>query len=242
MNYSTSTVGEIVAGDYRTAQVFRSFGLDFCCGGGAPVEEACSKKKVDPALVFKALEKLQDEVVSPEEKYNEWELGFLSDYIVNTHHQFVRGKLPEIGFYSTKVARVHGSRNPELIEMYHLFERLSAELLDHLAKEEEILFPYIKELTELKKAGEKQYTKPHFETAANPVAMMKEEHETAGEIMEQMENLSNGFTPPEEACTTYRVYFKNLKAFQEDLHKHVHLENNILFPKALRLEEELKAY
>lgn len=240
MNYSTSTVGEIVAGDYRTAQIFREFGLDFCCGGGAPVEEACAKKKVDSSLVLDALKGL-DEKVSTGDNYNAWELDFLAEYIVNTHHSFVRGKLPEIGFYSNKVAHVHGSRHPELIEMYHLFEQLSVELSEHLQKEEDVLFPYIKELVRLKKNGEKLTTKPDFGTAANPVAMMKDEHETAGDIMEQIEQLSNGFTPPEDGCATYKVYFLNLEAFQKDLHKHVHLENNILFPKALALEEELKA-
>lgn len=232
------TVGQIVAEDYRTAQVFRSFGLDFCCGGNKSVEEACSRKGVDLNEVNAALEGLNN-TGSNQSNYNEWSLDFLIDYIVNNHHSFVRSKLPEIEFYANKVAKVHGERHPELVEIYQLFMKLKDEITDHLNKEEQILFPYVKELVE---AEEENYTladRPHFGTAANPVAMMEAEHEEAGGIMEQIEELSNNFTPPEDACATCRVLFQNLEGFQDDLHKHVHLENNILFPKALNLEKKL---
>lgn len=232
------TIGQIVAEDYRTAQVFRSFGLDFCCGGNKTVKEACTKKGVDPQKVQKALENL-DSDSNGQHNYNDWSLDFLIDYIVNNHHAFVRSKLPEVEFYARKVAKVHGERHPELIEIYQLFMKLKDEISDHLDKEEQVLFPYVKELVKAENGGFSLKDQPHFGTAANPVAMMEAEHEEAGGIMEQIQNLSDNFTPPEDACATYRVLFQNLEGFQDDLHKHVHLENNILFPKALDLEKRL---
>lgn len=232
------TIGQIVADDYRTAQVFRSFGLDFCCGGNKSVEEACTKKGIDPAEVQNALQNLGNDETE-HHNYNQWELDFLIDYIVNNHHSYVRSKLPEIEFYARKVAKVHGERHPELTTIYELFMKLKLEISSHLGKEEDILFPYVKKLVEAEKSPSPFLESPSFGTAANPVAMMEAEHEEAGRIMEQIQELSNNFSPPGDACTTYRVLFQNLEAFQQDLHKHVHLENNILFPKALALEKRL---
>lgn len=231
------TVGQIVAQDYRTAQVFRTFGLDFCCGGNKTIEEAAAKEKVDPTAVRRALQNLKSEGEA-QENYNEWTLDFLVDYIVNNHHHFVRNKMPEIEAYAEKVAKVHGNQHPELHKIYTEVMDLYADLIEHLNKEEEILFPYIKELTEAKKNN----TVPdndHFGMGADPVAMMEEEHDEAGETMVRIRELSSDFTPPEDACASYRVLFENLEGFEKDLHKHVHLENNILFPKALKLEKEL---
>ncbi len=232
------TIGQIVADDYRTAQVFRSFGLDFCCGGNKTVEEACNKKGVDTTEVQNALESLGNDD-SGQHNFNEWALDFLIDYIVNNHHSYVRSKLPEIEFYARKVAKVHGERHPELKTIYELFTKLKVEITSHLGKEEDILFPYVKKLVEADKTTTSLLESPSFGTAAKPVAMMEAEHEEAGGIMEQIQKLSSNFTPPGDACTTYRVLFQNLEAFQKDLHKHVHLENNILFPKALALEKRL---
>lgn len=228
------TIGQTVADDYRTAQVFRSFGLDFCCGGNKTIEEACERKGVNAAEVQSALDLIGTEI-DQELEYNSWPLNFLIDYIVNTHHWFVRMKVPEIEFYANKVARVHGDRNPELEEIRDLFLVLKEEILDHLDKEEQMLFPYINELTKADREG----TGLAGESVADPVSRMESEHEAAGEIMETIRNLSHKFTPPKDACASYRVLFQNLEGFQQDLHKHVHLENNILFPKALRLERKL---
>lgn len=231
------TVGQIVTEDYRTAQVFRDFGLDFCCGGNKTIEEACAKKDVDPLEVEKALQNITSEQ-NGQHNFNEWSLDFLIDYIIENHHKFSRSKLPEIGAYTKKVANVHGDRHEELKEIYHEFTMLHADMINHLNKEEEILFPYIKQLVENEKNNETPDS-PEFGKAANPIAMMEQEHNEAGAAMEKIQRLSNNFTPPEDACATYRILFKNLEGFQKDLHKHVHLENNILFPKALKLEQQL---
>lgn len=231
------TVGQIVTDDYRAAQVFRNYGLDFCCGGNLTIEEACEKKNVDPDKVHAALQSLTDES-GKEDNYDQWSLDFLVDYIVNNHHQFSRKKLPEISAYAKKVAKVHGERHPELTEIYYEFTKLHSEMINHLDKEEELLFPYIKEMVEAEKNNETP-EQPDYISAANPVSMMEDEHDDAGAAIAKIRELSNDFTPPEDACTTYRILFENLEGFEKDLHKHVHLENNILFPKALELEKRL---
>lgn len=240
MEYATEqTVGEIVAKDYRTAGVFKKYGLDFCCGGGRSLAAACEKKGLQPEALLRELNALG--LAQPDaQNYDEWGLGFLIDYIINNHHHFVRRKLPEIEAYAHKVAKVHGGTYPQLKEMRDLFLVLKSEMLDHLDKEESYLFPYIKKLEALEAAGGKIEEKPDFGTVGNPVRMMEEEHDHAGSLVAQLSELSDGFTPPEDACATFRVYFKNLEGFQDDLHKHVHLENNILFPKALKLEQQLR--
>lgn len=238
MNTTTEkTIGEMVAEDYRTAQVFRKFGLDFCCGGGKSVEEACHDKGVE----FKAVRSALQELGTTEQtgdNYNEWSLDFLVDYIVNNHHKYARNKLPEIGQYANKVAKVHGERHPELVEIYYEFTKMHGEITNHLDKEEELLFPYIKEMVRAEQNG-KSPQKPDYGSAVNPISMMEQEHDDAGEAMAKIRELSSDFTPPEDACTTYRILFENLEAFEKDLHKHVHLENNILFPKAIELEKRL---
>lgn len=232
------TIGQLVAEDYRTAQVFRSFNLDFCCGGNKTVKEACNDRGVDYQEVQQALKQLDKKQNGAQDNYNEWSLDFLIDYIINNHHKFSRNKLPEIGAYTKKVAGVHGERHPELKQIYHEFTMLHGEMINHLDKEEEILFPYVKELVEAEREGRKP-EQPDFGQAADPIAMMEQEHDDAGEAMKKIRELSDDFTPPEDACTTYRLLFENLEAFEKDLHKHVHLENNILFPKAIQLEDNL---
>lgn len=226
---SQKPVGEIVAEDYRTAQVLRSHGLDFCCGGGRTLEKACTSKNIELEQVIAEIEAL-DLMDNTEDNYNEWSLDFLTDYIVNNHHTFVRKMLPEINFYAEKVARVHGERDPELYDILKNVQLLRSEMLGHLQKEEQELFPQIKELVSQHKTGS---------VKAAIVEALEDEHDKAGELMEKIEELTGGFNPPENACASYRVLFQNLEGFQQDLHKHVHLENNILFPKALKLEASL---
>jgi regulator of cell morphogenesis and NO signaling len=226
---SQKPVGEIVAEDYRTAQVLRSYGLDFCCGGGRTLEKACSSKKIEMEQVITEIEAL-NLTDNTEDNYNEWSLDFLTDYIVNNHHSYVRKMLPEISFYAEKVARVHGERDPELYDILQNVNLLRSEMLGHLQKEEQELFPQIKDLVTQKKTGS---------VKSAIVGALEEEHDKAGELMANIEELTNGFNPPSNACASYRVLFQNLKGFQQDLHKHVHLENNILFPKALKLEAAL---
>jgi regulator of cell morphogenesis and NO signaling len=231
------TIGQLVKDDYRTAQVFQQHGLDFCCGGNRTIKEACKNKAVNPDEIVRALDQIKANGTK-EDNYDQWSLDFLVDYIVNNHHEFTRNKLPEIGKYAKKVAAVHGERHEELNEIYYEFTMLHTEIFNHLDKEERILFPYIKQLVEAKEKGMKPDA-PEFGEAANPIAMMEEEHDEAGDSMAKIRKLSNDFTPPADACTTYRLLYQNLEGFEKDLHKHVHLENNILFPKALELEKKL---
>lgn len=230
-------IGEIVASDYRTAQIFQKFGLDFCCGGNKTIQEAATEKEVNPIDVEKALGKLGSERIAKD--YSDWTLDFLIDYIVKVHHRFTRDKLREMNTYVQKVAKVHGSQHQELYIIYEELSALYTDLINHLTHEEEELFPYIKKLAETD-AGYTEIDSEHFGTGAQPISMREGEHEEAGEAMKRIRRLTNDFTPPEDACRTYRVLYKNLKAFEKDLHKHVHLENNILFPKALELEKKIQ--
>lgn len=233
------TVGQIVAEDYRAAQVFRDFGLDFCCGGNKTIAEASANTQVNPEEVEEALKKIGREGAQ-HHHYNEWSLDFLVDYIINNHHTYSRKVLPEINFYANNVLSAHGQDHPELEEIYYELVKLYSKMIEHLDEEEEVIFPYIKKIVK----ADKQKMMPDTSRLglgmiADPISMMEEEHDEAGEIMAKIRKLSNDFTLPEDACTTYRVLFENLRAFEKDLHKHVHLENNILFPKALELERKL---
>ncbi|MDX5347457.1 MAG: iron-sulfur cluster repair di-iron protein [Hymenobacteraceae bacterium] len=233
------TIGELVAKDYRKAQIFKKYGLDFCCGGKKSVKAACEEKGIDADAVERELNTLTDAPTTKQtQNFDKWELGFLADYIENNHHTYVREALPALTEYTTKIARVHGQRHPELLEVAKHFAAVAAELNAHMPKEERILFPYIKQLAEAKKKGEK-ISRPAFGTIQNPINMMEMEHEAAGNAMEAIRQLTNNYTLPADACATYRVAFSKLQEFEDDLHQHIHLENNILFPKAVELEKEL---
>lgn len=234
------TVGEIVTEDYRAAGVFKKYGLDFCCGGKKKLSDACERKGLDLDVLLTEIDNLSRKD-SGEHNYKDWSPSFLVDYIINNHHHFVRTKLPEIRAYANKVAKVHGKTYPVLNEMLGTFMILKDEMLSHLDAEEQILFPYIKKMENAKLEGSKPSgSKPNSGTAAQAINMMEQEHDEAGKLMAQLEEMSDGFTPPQDACATFRVYFQNLEGFRDDLHKHVHLENNILFPKALEMEEDFR--
>ncbi|MDX1617251.1 MAG: iron-sulfur cluster repair di-iron protein [Balneolaceae bacterium] len=236
-NIADKTIGQIVTEDYRTAQVFEKHGLDFCCGGRRTVMEACAAKGIDPEALAREIAMLGSRK-STGDNYKDWTPDFLIDYIINNHHNYVRNKLPELHIYAEKVAKVHGKNHPENVEILDRLEELASAMRDHMRKEEEILFPYVKQLVESERRGVEPEA-PEFGSAGKPVQMFEEEHEEAGEAMEEIRRLSNNFTVPDDACTTYEVLYQNLSEFRDDLHKHVHLENNILFPKALELEKRL---
>lgn len=234
----SETIGEIVAKDYRKAEVFRKFGLDFCCGGKKTLEKACEKKGLDVVEVKTALQEIERQVSNTTEDYASWELDFLADYIVNKHHKYVENAHPMLYEFSQKVARVHGDRHPEVIEIDNYYMAVAEELNHHMHKEEMILFPYIKELVTSKRTNTPLTPAP-FGSIQNPINMMEEEHLSAGGNMDNIKALSNNFTPPDDACNSYRVLFAKLKEYEFDLHHHIHLENNILFKKAVDLEKEL---
>ncbi|MCL6220587.1 iron-sulfur cluster repair di-iron protein [Zunongwangia pacifica] len=234
----TNTVAQTVTENIKAAHVFKKYGIDFCCGGNVTIENACKKAKIDQAKLISDLENI-DQVTDLNHDYKSWDADFLADYIFNIHHTYVEESIPLILQYGKKVTKVHGHHYTELSEIFRLFEEVAAELGGHLKKEELILFPFVKKLVEAKRTKTKVDT-PQFQTVDYPIKMKEEEHETAGEIMRQIAILTNNYTPPEGACNTFRAYYAKLDEFEQDLHKHVHLENNILFPKALALEKEVR--
>lgn len=228
---SAARIGDIVAENYHAAGVLKEFGIDFCCGGGISLEKACIKKNLNVNDVLGKLNQLERSNSNSDQNYNAWEPVYLIEHIEKTHHNFVRSKTSEISAYAAKVARVHGERHPENVGIYNKFVSLSRELLDHLKSEEERVFPLIREIYKSKMRGESIPDKI-YGRLRDELALMEEEHEGAGDLMKEIRELSNNFTPPQGACATYRILYQNLAGFEEDLHKHVHLENNILFKKA----------
>jgi len=232
------TIGEIVASDWRQAEVFKKYGIDFCCGGKRTVAEACEQKDLDVQQVEHDLLQVIENQASSGHHFIHWNLDFLADYIVNNHHAYVREAIPFLTQLNTKVAQVHGGRHPELNEIEQHVAAVTEELAMHMRKEETVLFPYIHQMA-LAQKNNVPLPRPAFGTIANPIAMMESEHTSAGHSMDAIQSLSGQFTPPADACTSYKVLFAKLQEFQQDLFQHVHLENNILFPQALKLEAQL---
>jgi len=172
------------------------------------------------------------------ENPNDWQLDFLVDYIINNHHQYVRRMIPVISLHADKVASVHGKNHPETLRIADLFLAVREELEMHMMKEERILFPQIKQMVLTEKENSK-YFDPPFGPIQNPIRMMEYEHTSAGDALNQIRELSNNYSHPEDACNTFKALYSELKEFEEDLHKHIHLENNILFPKSIELEAAL---
>jgi regulator of cell morphogenesis and NO signaling len=231
------TLGQIAAKDLRKAQVFKKYGLDFCCGGKKTVKQACAEKGLDVTKIEQELQQAGKMPSSRPIPYGDWSLDFLADYIVNTHHSYVTKNLPDIRMYAEKVAKVHGNHHPELLRIHQLVEAVNAELTAHMVKEERVLFPYIKELVAANKNTAPLHA-AHFGTVQNPINMMEMEHELVGKNLEEIRTLSDNYTLPADACASYSLLYRTLDEFEEDLHLHIHLENNILFPKALEVEKK----
>ncbi|PKP46936.1 MAG: iron-sulfur cluster repair di-iron protein [Bacteroidetes bacterium HGW-Bacteroidetes-12] len=236
-NIDNKTVAEIVTENIKTADVFKKNGIDFCCGGHVSVQEICAKKGVDYATLKEEILKIGGTPKNAHD-FSTWELDFLADYIINTHHKYVVEANTIITQYAEKVAKVHGHHYTEVVEINELFKEIAAELNSHMRKEEMILFPHIKEMALAKKEG-KNIPTPAFGSIQNPITMMEDEHTGAGDILRKIAELSNNYTPPTGACNTFRALYNKLEEYQNDLFQHIHLENNILFPKAILLEKEL---
>ncbi|HEY7171036.1 MAG TPA: iron-sulfur cluster repair di-iron protein [Vicinamibacterales bacterium] len=233
---SNATIGDIVATDFRTAVVFEQFGIDFCCGGRRSFADACREAAADPELVRRALDALPVERPDDGSDLRQWPVDRLIEHVVSTHHAYVRAAALGIAHHLAKLVTVHGERHPELARIAEAFEQLSHELQQHMMKEEHVLFPYIRELGD---GGWREGRPSPFGSVENPIRMMEKEHRAAGDEMHLLRLLTSGYTPPDDACTTYRVCFAELAQFERDLHRHVHLENNVLFPKAVELERRL---
>lgn len=231
------TIGELVAKDWRKAEVFKKYNIDFCCGGKRTVSEACHKKGIAPALIEAELARI-DARVCDHANFNDWSLDLLVDYIHSKHHRYVANAIPFLGELSVKVTRAHGDDHPELAKIERLTREVSDELKVHMKKEEIFLFPYINKLVDADE-GLRKIKSPPFRSIAHTISVLESEHLTTGDAMAQIRELSAGFTPPDDACFSYRAFFAKLHEFQQDMIQHVHLENNILFPRALKLEARL---
>lgn len=235
---NSETVGEIAAKDLRKAEVFKKYGIDFCCGGKKSLKQACEEKGLDAQIVEAELEAAPQAAAQPANNYNLWEPDFLADYIYNQHHLYYYNEVPVLKGLITKVTQHHGDNHPELKYLYALFGQLLHELDVHFAREEKIVFPFIKALVLAKRTGSLDMLNSQ-PSLTEPIRLMEADHEAAGDILAGMNKLTNDYSLPADACNSYRFLYKKLKELEEDLHQHIHLENNILFPRVLKLEKEL---
>ncbi len=237
MTDATQTVRNIALEQPASIRVFEQYGIDYCCGGRKPLAEACAAGNLEVNAVIAALEAAAQGAETSAQDWTRASLETLSEHIVTTHHAYVKRELPRLAILAEKVVRRHGDSQAELPLIQTRLAQLDEELTHHLAKEESILFPYIVSLERsLKNDGIKP--KSCSGTVANPIAMMISEHDAAGALIAEIRQLSHQFTTPAEACPTYHAFYDGLKEFEQDLHQHIHLENNILFPRAILLEGE----
>ena len=229
---SSKTLAQIVNENHKAAYVFEKYHLDFCCKGKRLLKQACDELQVPVERVIADLDVVtSDTKVSVD--FDKMSLSHLAEYIVLTHHDYVKKELPLIYSYLQKVASKHGDRHPEMLAVFNAFDELREDMFEHMEKEEIILFPRIK-IVEMysHENTDVQINRSYLE---GPIAIMEQEHENAGELLAQIRDLTNNYNLPKDACTTYKLTFAALQAFEIDLHQHIHLENNILFPKTLKL-------
>ena len=235
---SGETVGQLAAKDIRKAEVFKKYGIDFCCGGKKTLKQVCDEKGLNYTSVEAELNNTS-QAPAPAMDYSRWDADFLADYIYNQHHKYYYTEEPTISGLMEKVADHHGSPENNLHELRVLYRTLRQELHTHFLKEERVVFPFIKALVTAKNTGNMQPLQDQ-PSLTEPVQIMESDHEAAGEILDQMKEMTNNYTPPAYACNSYQYLFKKLKELDEDLHQHIHLENNLLFSKALAIEKELR--
>jgi len=234
-----STAAEIVSADYRAAAVFEQYDIDFCCHGNRSIHDVCLEKHINAEEIIHALETALQTPSKDDNDYAQWPLDKLAQHIEEVHHRYVTDKIPVIAQLLQKIVSVHGAQHPELSETEQLFQASAGELTMHMKKEELMLFPFIKKMAAAQKSGTPLPVAP-FGTVQNPVRMMMHEHGAEGARFRQIALLNHQYTPPADACNTYKTTLALLKAFEDDLHLHIHLENNILFPGSLELEDTLK--
>lgn len=235
---TTQTVREMALNIPAATRVFEKLGIDYCCGGNKSLEQACGEADLEIQQVLDSLESAASmtEARRPGEDPQVQPLAELIDHIKSTHHKYTREEIARLGPLFDKVCNVHGPKHPELLEMRHDFRVLAHELTTHMMKEEMVLFPYIERMEEAVVASEPILPAP-FGTVGNPVAMMVHEHDTAGNLLRDLRARSDGYQPPENACVSYKTLFSALEEFERDLHLHIHLENNVLFPRAIAMEK-----
>ena len=239
--YEAIKIGEIVRKNPKAAGIFSAMGIDFCCGGNVIFKEVCKSKGLDSQEVWqKILDTSVETAAGSELDFDSFDLDFLADYIVNVHHQYLYKNLPEVRFFVDKVFNKHGERFDYLPELYQLYNALEADLVGHLPKEENILFPFVKQMVQDIKTNAAP-SSPFFGSVNNPIHIMHNEHDEAGTILHRLREITSNYTATEEACNSHLVMLDKLKDLDRDLIQHIHLENNILFPKTIELEKKYLA-
>ncbi len=236
---ATRTVRELAVEIPTATRLFEQLGIDYCCGGGKSLQDACAQANLQVEDVLRSLEQSEASAKSAAElpDFKQSSLKELIDHILGKHHVYVRQELPRIQQLLAKVVAVHGANHPELAVTQQLFAQVSADLTSHMMKEEMVLFPYITELESAANAG-RRAPQPAFGTIKNPVRMMEMEHTEAGDALHQIAAETSHYSPPPDACFSYKTLYSALQDFEADLHQHIHLENNILFPRSIMLEEK----
>tara|TARA_R110002050_G_scaffold165031_3_gene295325 strand:- start:7408 stop:8139 length:732 start_codon:yes stop_codon:yes gene_type:complete len=235
---SEKQIGQFVADDFRTAAVFNKYGIDFCCKGDRTLGDVCEKKGLETKEVLEKLNAVLNSTVNQSIDYKSWPLDLLAEYIEKKHHRYVEEKIPVLLQFLNKLCSVHGERHPELFTINEEFTACANALTAHMKKEELVLFPFVKRMVKAK-LDDSAVQSPQFGTVENPIAMMMQEHDTEGERFRKIAELTNNYNPPADGCNTYQVTFAMLNEFEQDLHLHIHLENNILFPEAIKLEKQI---
>lgn len=237
-NLTKQKVKDIVLQNSKTVNVFEKYNIDFCCNGDKQLAAAINENKLNEQSILKEIASALNSDEPSTNNFSQYSGNDLIDHIINKHHSYVKSALPLISNHLRKVAGKHGSKYGYVKEMLETFELLAEDMMSHMQKEERILFPLIKYLVESKKLHDKPKTRG-YGSVQNPIKQMVLEHDNAGDLIHKLKELSNNFNPPDDACTTFRLMLNELDEFEKDLHQHIHLENNILFPKAIKLEEEL---
>jgi regulator of cell morphogenesis and NO signaling len=228
------TIGELVAERPARARVFEGFKIDYCCGGKKPLADACQAKGIDPKVVLKMLAIVDETAPREERDWTAATMTDLCDNIESTHHAYLKRELPRLEFLARKVADRHGDHRPELVELRDVFLRMKAEMDSHMFKEEQVLFPLCRQLD----TAEAPFA-THCGSVQNPIRVMMQEHDDAGDALGRRSELTGGFVAPADACNTFRAYFDALAELERDMHRHVHKENSVLFPKAVEAERRL---
>jgi regulator of cell morphogenesis and NO signaling len=229
------SVGELVVEHPHRSRIFEHLGIDYCCGGKQSLEDACQRKGLDLLSVIEVLDQAgsQHDAGRSGRNPSEMSLSELADHIEAVHHDYLRSELPRVDQLVNKVANAHGERDPRLVRLIPIFIGFREELMMHMRKEEQILFPMIRQIESGSASGA-----AHCGSVANPIRQMEAEHDDAGDALEQMRALTDGFEVPEIACNTHRAMLDALAYLERDMHTHVHKENSILFPRAIQLESD----
>lgn len=232
--FGEKTVGEIVAEDYRLAKVFERNGIDFCCGGNIKLSVACSERGISVAEIAAQIDEIKRTPADRSQNYNAWDLSFLADFIVNTHHAYLNENLVQIAADAHRINSVHGANHPELATISSIFDKVVVDMVAHLREEEQVLFPAVKRLESNTRSGA-LIEESDRSLIRDSIEKLSLEHDEVGDSVHEIRRLSREYSLPADACNTYAVTYKKLQEFEDDLHKHVHLENNILFPKVMAL-------